>query len=103
MTVRRRTYDREFKQMILELYHSGKSPQEIAEEYDIGKDLVYRWNREQQASAESFPGKGNPALTEEQKEIIRLKKELREAQLERDILKKAVNIFSRNDNKSIGS
>jgi len=38
-------------------------------------------------------------MTEEQKEIARLKKELRDAQLECDILKKAVSIFSRNDGK----
>jgi len=38
-------------------------------------------------------------MTEEQKEIALLKKELRDAQLERDILKKAVSIFSRSDGK----
>jgi transposase len=38
-------------------------------------------------------------MTEEQKEIARLKKELRDAQLERDILKKTVSIFSKNDCK----
>jgi len=38
-------------------------------------------------------------MTEEQKEITRLKKELRNAQIERDILKKAVSIFSKNDGK----
>jgi len=42
---------------------------------------------------------GNKTMTEEQKEISRLKKELRDAQLERDILKKAVSIFSRSDGK----
>ena len=38
-------------------------------------------------------------MTEEQKEIVRLKKELRDAQIERDILKKAVSIFSKSDGK----
>jgi transposase len=38
-------------------------------------------------------------MTDEQKEIANLKKELRDAQLERDILKKAVSIFSKNDGK----
>ena len=38
-------------------------------------------------------------MTDEQKEIARLNKELREAQLERDILKKAVSIFSKGDSK----
>jgi transposase len=38
-------------------------------------------------------------LSEEQKQIRRLQKELKDAQLERDILKKAVGIFSRGDGK----
>lgn len=38
-------------------------------------------------------------MTDEQKENVKLKKELREAQLERDILKKAISIFSKGDNK----
>jgi transposase len=38
-------------------------------------------------------------LTEEQKKIARLEKELRETKLERDILKKAVSIFSKSDGK----
>nr|WP_291785930.1 hypothetical protein [Maribacter sp.] len=42
----------------------------------------------------SFPGKGNPKLTDEQKEIAELKKKLRDTEIERDILKKAIAIFS---------
>jgi len=38
-------------------------------------------------------------MTEQETEIARLKKELKEMQIERDILKKAVSIFSRNDGK----
>ena len=51
----------------------------------------------------AFPGHGNPKMTAEQKEIAKLKKELREAKLERDILKKAVSIFSKSDGKYSGS
>lgn len=43
----------------------------------------------------TFPGHGKQKLTPEQEEIQRLKKELRETQIERDILKKAVAIFSK--------
>jgi transposase len=38
-------------------------------------------------------------MTDEQKEIARLRKELRDTQEERDILKKAIRIFSMNDGK----
>jgi transposase len=69
---------------------------------DIRADLIYRedWRREAtKHQVASFPGQGNKILTQEQKEIARLKKELHDAQIERDILKKAVSIFSRNDGK----
>ena len=97
---KRRTFDREFKQMVIELSNTREDFTALASELDIGADLIYRWRREALANdGASFPGQGNKMMTEEQKEIARLKKELRDAQLERDILKKAVSIFSKNDGK----
>lgn len=100
MTNRRKKYDPEFKRMIVELYENGKSAIEISEEFEIGKDLVYQWRKALQKDGDqSFPGNGKVNRTPEQEEIHQLKKALREAQLERDILKKAVTIFSKNDNR----
>jgi transposase len=97
---KRRTFDREFKQMVIELSNNRKDFTALASELDISADLIYRWRREATThQSASFPGQGNKILTEEQKEIVRLKKELRDAQIERDILKKAVSIFSKNDGK----
>ena len=97
---KRRTFDREFKQMVVELSNNRDDIVELASEMDIRPDLIYRWRRLAEVHKEaSFPGHGNQILTEEQKEIVRLKKELRDAQLERDILKKAVSIFSKSDGK----
>ncbi|ADF53655.1 transposase-like protein [Zunongwangia profunda SM-A87] len=42
-------------------------------------------------------------MTDEQKEIARLKKDLKDAQMERDILKKAIRIFSASDRTNTGS
>ena len=96
----RRKFDREFKQMVIELSQNREDIAALASELAIGVDLIYRWRREAAIHQDaSFPGQGNKILTEEQKEIERLKKELRDAQIERDILKKAVSIFSRNDGK----
>jgi len=39
-------------------------------------------------------------MTELEREVARLKKELRDAKMERDILKKAISIFSKSDGKS---
>ena len=97
---KRRTYDPEFKQMAVELCKHRKDLRTLAEELDIKSDLLYRWRREALGPVGTcFPGQGNPKLTDEEKEIAKLKKELREAQLERDILKKAVSIFSKSDGK----
>lgn len=96
----RRNFDKEFKMMAVNLVYTGKTTREVAEELGIKPDLVRRWKREHESYGKnSFSGHGNVNLTDEQKEIAQLKKELREAQLERDILKKAVSIFSKGDNK----
>lgn len=76
----------------------------LAKELDISQALLYRWRREYFAKADSsFPGNGKTVLNEAEQEVARLKKELHDTQLERDILKKAIGIFSRNDGKYSGS
>lgn len=100
----RRQFDKEFKLMAVNLCQSGKPIKEVAEDLNIRPDIVHRWKRElEQYGAVSFSGHGNIILSPDQKEISDLKKALREAQIERDILKKAVSIFSRNDSKNSGS
>ena len=101
--MKRRKFDREYKQMVVELANAREDISALAAELDLRADLIYRWRREALANlGASFPGQGNKMMTEEQKEIVRLKKELRDAQIERDILKKAVSIFSRSDGKYSG-
>lgn len=90
--------------MAVELSKSRTNMVLLAKELDIRPELLYRWRREfLDTPATSFPGNGNIARTPEQEEIHRLKKEVQELQTERDILKKAVGIFSRSDNKYSGS
>jgi len=94
----RRQFDKEFKQMAVNLCLSGKPTKEVSEELDVRPEVIRRWKREfERYQNGSFSGHGNANLTSEQKELVRLKKELREAQLERDILKKAISIFSKGD------
>ncbi len=79
----------------MELSYARGSVVEICRELDIPTSVLSRWRRESDAYGKnSFPGKGNPKLTDEQREIAELKKRLRDAELERDILKKAIAIFS---------
>ena len=100
----RRSFDKEFKMMAVALCYTGKSINEVSKDLGIRSELVRRWKREFTGkSSGSFPGHGNPALTVEQQEITSLKKQLRETELEREILKKAVSIFSKSDGKYLGS
>lgn len=100
----RRKFDREFKQMVVDLSHQREDISALAKEMEISVNFIYRWRKELEThQGASFPGHGNKIQSEEQKEISRLKKALRDAELERDILKKAVSIFSRNDGKNTHS
>jgi transposase len=100
----RKTYSKEFKQKAVELSNVRGNVQEIARELGVPAEFIYRWRREGHLNPTlAFSGRGNKQLTEEQKEIARLKKRLADAEMERDILKKAVSIFSVSDRKSFNS
>lgn len=98
----RRQYDDKFKRMAVELSVARGSLKATAEELGITQQILTRWRREYFASKAVTTGEGSQ-VSHEQQEILRLKKELRQAELERDILKKAVSIFSRGDGKYLDS
>ncbi len=101
MTKMRKVYDKDFKLMILSLLESSQKASKVSEEYGINVQMLYRWKKESKnENRPAFTGNGNIALTPEQKEIAQLKKELKDMEMERDILKKAVGIFSKTDRKS---
>jgi transposase len=104
MNSNRKNYSKEFKQKAVELSNVRGNVQEIARELGIDANLIYRWRREVGINpGQAFGGNGSKQLTAEQKEIARLKRALADAQMERDILKKAVSIFSVSDRKSTNS
>lgn len=94
----RRQYDEEFKKMAVELSEAKGSLKATAEELGITPQILTRWRRER-VVAQGIPAVSRSQVSQEQQEIVRLKKELKQAELERDILKKAVGIFSRGDGK----
>ena len=99
----KRKYDNEFKIMALELIESRQSVKEVAEELGVGTSLLYYWQKSfLEKGKNGQPGKIKH-LSPEDAELARLRKELREVEIERDILKKAVSIFSKNDGKSSNS
>ncbi len=95
MSREKRKYTLDFKEKAIALSYAPSSVVEICRELDIPTSVLSRWGKESNSYGKhSFPGKGNPKLTDEQKEIAEWKKRVRNAELERDILKKAIAIFS---------
>ncbi len=94
---KRRRYDADFKKNAVHLTNDPtRKVAEVAANLGISKDLLYSWRRQlQEQGSIAFPGNGKEALTEEEKKIRDLEKKLRDTEMERDILKKAVHIFSR--------
>lgn len=85
----------EFKTMIVELLNSGRTLKEISDEYRLNDSMLSRWKREFTLKSGDFSKKKE--LSAEQEELKTLRKELRDVTVERDILKKAVSIFSKSD------
>ena len=94
MTKKRRTYTREFKLEAVRLWQtSGRSAPQVERELGIGGGCLYRWRRRLAEEGENaFPGQRH--LSPEQERLRRLERENEILRQERDILKKAVAIFS---------
>lgn len=94
----RTQYDRSFKDNAVKLSYERKSVSELARELGIPSNLIYRWRKEAEEYGEgSFPGNGIQKMTPEEKELADLKEKMRKLELENEILKKAVHIFSRDN------
>ena len=92
---KRRDFDRAFKVEAVRLVTAeGRTAAEVARELSIQANLLHRWKRELSEEGKgAFPGKGHQ--TAEQEELGRLRRELADVTEERDILKKAISVFSR--------
>ena len=101
MSQEKRRYTKEEKLEIVKLHlESRESVKSIADRFGVSDNSIYNWIRAFKRNPQTaFPGKGNKEMTESEKEISKLKKELRESRLENEILKKAVGIFSKKDRK----
>jgi transposase len=89
----RKRYSKEFKLEAVRMLEAGdRTGQQIEVDLGIGSGQVYKWRKELAASGQrAFPGNGTPR----DEELVRLRKELARVSEERDILRKAVAIFSK--------
>jgi len=98
-----RKYDKAFKleavRLVLEEGHSVRS---VERKLGTGQGVIYSWVRAYNADPErAFPGSGKLKLPE--RKLRDLKRELERVKRERDILKKAVAIFSKDPDRYSGS
>ena len=86
----RRQYDADFKRSAVQLVLNGQSVPSVSQSLGIGESMLYKWKSEVLGVVEtSSPQSG---LMEEN---ALLRRQVRQLELERDILKKALAIFSR--------
>jgi len=95
----KRNYSKEFKERTVQLSYERENVKELANELGVQVQLLYKWRAAQRTSKELR----SPVKESETSEVKRLKKKLKETELELEILKKAVHIFSKSDGESINS
>ena len=103
MKKERKSYSRDYKVKMIALCKSKGNVSAVSREYGVSINSLNRWVKEfDHYESGSFPGRGRPKMTQAEAELAALKKELADVKEERDILKKAVHIFSRSGGKSTG-
>ncbi|VUZ26617.1 IS3 family transposase IS655 [Acetobacterium wieringae] len=88
----RRIFTDEFKNQVVQLYLNGKPRHEIIKEYELSASAFDRWVKQHQNSG-SFKEKDN--RSDEENELIKLRKEVQQLKMENDILKQAALIIGR--------
>ena len=89
MAGKRRRFSQDFKREAVRLaYSEGRSVSQVAEELDLRTDMLRRWR----AELDGEPSRSAPSADE--REIRRLRRELARVEEDREILKKALAIFS---------
>jgi len=92
----RRKYDAEFKSDVLKMISTGRSVQDISHSLGINSNMIHKWKAQQQEAIGqkgSYPDIVSISVSGADQE--QLKARIRELEQERDILKKALGIFSR--------
>ena len=95
MSKTRPPYTPEFRRQMIELVRAGRSPEELADEFEPTAQSIRNWV----AQAERDAGRRDDGLSSaERDELSRLRRENRQLRLERDILSKAAAWFARETN-----
>jgi transposase len=91
----RRGYPPEFRRQLVELVHAGRSPAELAREFEPTAQSIRNWLAQSERDA---GGDDGGVTSREREELNRLRRENRQLRLEREILSKAAAWFARETN-----
>lgn len=84
-------YPAEFRERLVELVRSGRSPEELSKEFEPSAQSIRSWV----AQADRDAGRRSDGLTtEEREELRRLRRENKKLKVEKEILKKAAAWFA---------
>ena len=93
---KRKRYSPELQQQIVRLVRSGRTPEEVAREYEPSAQAIRNWVKQ----AELDEGTRSDGLkTEEREELARLRRENARLKEEREILSKAAAWFAQETEK----
>lgn len=103
MSIIRKRYTRAEKLSIVnESLEDNIDLKTLGSRYNLHPNTISKWRREFATHQKSsFPGRENDFLTDEQKEIRKLRKQLTESQLANEILKKAMGIITSPSRKNL--
>ena len=89
---KKRAYPPEFRQRMVELVRSGRTPEQLGKEFEPSAQAIRNWV----AVADRDEGRRTDGLTTvEREELGRLRRENKQLRLEREILSKAAAWFAR--------
>ena len=90
-------YPSEFRQQIVELVQAGKTPAELSREFRVSAQTITNWVGQAAADARKKSATSKDALSSvERDELARLRRRVRQLEMERDILAKATAWFAGN-------
>ena len=95
--MKKRIYSKEFKEQTVRLSYQRANIKELADELGLDPQRIYKWRK----GAKQTQAPEQQVIKDDSLEVKRLRKALKERELELEILKKAVHIFSKSDGKSI--
>ena len=92
MGKKRPPYAPEFRQQVIELVRAGRTPEDLAREFEPSAQAIRNWVAQSDRDAGT---RGDGLTAPEREELVQLRREVKQLQLERDILSRATAWFAR--------